>query len=395
MSSLLSTYQCSQVDITSSTTSTVPQRWCVVCTGSTPGSVSSLLYTYQCSQVCITSSTTSTAPQRWCMVCTGSIPGSVSSLLSTYQCSQVFLPKPQFGQWCWMHLNAIVALGYKRVGTTEKEVVFKISWGLNPWTLFLFVKSWNHNWICFVFLVSYLSVFLFLQVVSCCSPQWTSPGRWSSCTGRGTLASPRHSSEGPPAAVAPRPRRTPSARLKYRRTSTRTWRKMEGDEDEGDSRDLSDAISHSSNRSNAQTEINSEAAHDGKSKRRFSANTSPPTTTAENPSSAAAGQTKPPAVRELQARDLKAVKVLGVTASVYFIAWGPYVVLVVLLSFFPHIPVPGQIRFAFMWLANSNSLHERLHLLAHVQRIQAQRRRSTAHSVGASAKLLWDPDANG
>ena len=133
----------------------------------------------------------------------------------------------------------------------------------------------------------------------------------------------------------------------------------DGDEEGEDSRDLSNAISHSSNGSNAQAEINSEAAHDGKSKRHFSANTtSPPTaaTTTENPSSAVSGQTKPPAaVRELQARDLKAVKVLGVTASVYFIAWGPYVMLVVLLSFFPHIPVPGQIRFAFMWLANSNS----------------------------------------
>ena len=137
---------------------------------------------------------------------------------------------------------------------------------------------------------------------------------------------------------------------------------QEEEEEEGDSRDLSDAISHSSNGSNAQMEINSQAVHDRKSTRRFSANTTPPppptaTTAAEIPSSSAAtGQTKPPAaVRELQVRDLKAVKVLGVTASVYFIAWGPYVVLVVLLSFFPHIPVPGQIRFAFMWLANSNS----------------------------------------
>ena len=59
--------------------------------------------------------------------------------------------------------------------------------------------------------------------------------------------------------------------------------------------------------------------------------------------------------KEVQPRDLKAVKVLGVTASVYFIVWGPYVILVVLLSFFPHINVPGLIRFAFIWLANSNS----------------------------------------
>ena len=123
-------------------------------------------------------------------------------------------------------------------------------------------------------------------------------------------------------------------------------------------RELSDAVSESSNASDAQTEINSETTDDERSKRHFSTNMEPPPTTAttttaitENPPPVE----KPP-VRELQSRDLKAVKVLGVTASVYFIAWGPYVVLVVLLSFFPHISVPGEIRFAFMWLANSNSL---------------------------------------
>ena len=180
--------------------------------------------------------------------------------------------------------------------------------------------------------------------------------------------------------------------------------------EEEDDDELSDGTSESSNRSNAQPENNSDVTHNGKSKRHSSVNTGPQpltTTTAENPSTV--GNTsgtvenppgavvgKPPSVRELQSRDLKAVKVLGVTASVYFIAWGPYVVLVVLLSFFPHIIVPGEIRFTFMWLANSNSFmnvfiyslmysgfrrnaimlfrgmyHEHLHLLTHVQRIQA------------------------
>ena len=74
-----------------------------------------------------------------------------------------------------------------------------------------------------------------------------------------------------------------------------------------------------------------------------------------NPNRETQTQSKNKPVREVQSRDLKAVKVLGVTASVYFIVWGPYVIVVVLLSFFPHINVPDEIRFAFMWLANSNS----------------------------------------
>ena len=118
-------------------------------------------------------------------------------------------------------------------------------------------------------------------------------------------------------------------------------------------REFSEA-SDSSIASDAQTEINSETANDGRSKRHFSPSTGPPPTTTTTTTENSPPVGKPP-VRELQSRDLKAVKVLGVTASVYFIAWGPYVVLVVLLSFFPHISVPGEIRFAFMWLANSNS----------------------------------------
>ena len=74
-----------------------------------------------------------------------------------------------------------------------------------------------------------------------------------------------------------------------------------------------------------------------------------------SPTGEARTESKNKPVREVQSTDLKAVKVLGVTASVYFIVWGPYVILVVLLSFFPYINVPAEIRFAFMWLANSNS----------------------------------------
>ncbi len=59
--------------------------------------------------------------------------------------------------------------------------------------------------------------------------------------------------------------------------------------------------------------------------------------------------------KKVQNRDLKAVKVLVVTAAVYFTAWGPYVVLVVLISFFPSITVPPELRFTFTWMANSNS----------------------------------------
>ncbi len=60
-------------------------------------------------------------------------------------------------------------------------------------------------------------------------------------------------------------------------------------------------------------------------------------------------------LKKVQTRDLKAVKVLMFTATVYFIVWGPYVVIVVLMSFFPDITIPKEMRFAFMWLANSNS----------------------------------------
>ncbi|KAK2156113.1 hypothetical protein LSH36_221g01016 [Paralvinella palmiformis] len=56
-----------------------------------------------------------------------------------------------------------------------------------------------------------------------------------------------------------------------------------------------------------------------------------------------------------KSRDVKAVKVLGVTAVTYFLAWGPYVSSVVITSFFPGIPLPDWFRFTVMWIANSNS----------------------------------------
>ena len=54
-------------------------------------------------------------------------------------------------------------------------------------------------------------------------------------------------------------------------------------------------------------------------------------------------------------RDLKVVKVLSVTSLVYFSAWGPYVVQVILYSFMPYLPPRPTLMFAFLWLANSNS----------------------------------------
>ena len=48
--------------------------------------------------------------------------------------------------------------------------------------------------------------------------------------------------------------------------------------------------------------------------------------------------------KSVSAKDLKAVKVLGITASVYFIAWGPYVSTVVIMSFFSDLKVPYVVR---------------------------------------------------
>ena len=159
------------------------------------------------------------------------------------------------------------------------------------------------------------------------------PAKLSSCTDQSGLASP---------ALDP----VSTAKIQPH------FREDPGEDTEEDGaeelREFSEA-SYSSIASVTPTEI----SQDRKSNRHFSTSMGPPPpplTTTENAPRAVRSP-----VRELQSRDLKAVKVLGVTASVYFIAWGPYVVLVVLLSFFPHISVPAEIRFAFMWLANSNS----------------------------------------
>ena len=60
-------------------------------------------------------------------------------------------------------------------------------------------------------------------------------------------------------------------------------------------------------------------------------------------------------VQKVSGKDLKAVKVLVITAGMYFLAWGPYVVEVVLISFVPWLVVPDLVRFITIWLANSNS----------------------------------------
>ena len=54
-------------------------------------------------------------------------------------------------------------------------------------------------------------------------------------------------------------------------------------------------------------------------------------------------------------RGMNAVKMLMLTSSIYFLAWGPYVTEVVLISFVDTIHVPGLVKFFTMWLANSNS----------------------------------------
>ncbi|KAK6187503.1 hypothetical protein SNE40_005512 [Patella caerulea] len=59
--------------------------------------------------------------------------------------------------------------------------------------------------------------------------------------------------------------------------------------------------------------------------------------------------------RERRSRDQKAVKILTITTCLYFICWGPYVVSVIMTSFFPKIQAPPTAQFIFLWVANSNS----------------------------------------
>ncbi|XP_021362405.1 alpha-1A adrenergic receptor-like [Mizuhopecten yessoensis] len=53
--------------------------------------------------------------------------------------------------------------------------------------------------------------------------------------------------------------------------------------------------------------------------------------------------------------DIKAVKLLIVTSTIYFIVWGPYVLEVVSISLFDINTIPPSVKFTTMWLANSNS----------------------------------------
>ena len=50
-----------------------------------------------------------------------------------------------------------------------------------------------------------------------------------------------------------------------------------------------------------------------------------------------------------------AVKLLLTTSSIFFLAWGPYVVAVLLYSFTDDYQIPEKPRFFLMWIANSNS----------------------------------------
>ena len=54
-------------------------------------------------------------------------------------------------------------------------------------------------------------------------------------------------------------------------------------------------------------------------------------------------------------RGISAVKLLLTTSSIYFLAWGPYVVATLLMCFIDGVQLHGKVRFFFIWLANSNS----------------------------------------
>lgn len=51
----------------------------------------------------------------------------------------------------------------------------------------------------------------------------------------------------------------------------------------------------------------------------------------------------------------KAAQILVITAIVYFTMWGPYVIEVIVISIDPTLIAPAWVRFALIWMANSNS----------------------------------------
>lgn len=59
--------------------------------------------------------------------------------------------------------------------------------------------------------------------------------------------------------------------------------------------------------------------------------------------------------RSIRSRGMSAIKLLLTTSSIYFLAWGPYVVEVLLTSFIEGFRAPSMLKFALLWLANSNS----------------------------------------
>ncbi len=69
-------------------------------------------------------------------------------------------------------------------------------------------------------------------------------------------------------------------------------------------------------------------------------------------------QKKTPSIlgnNKILSQDLKALKMLVITAILYITIWGPYVVQITMTSFFQHLYVLDIVRFFTIWLANSNS----------------------------------------
>ncbi len=58
---------------------------------------------------------------------------------------------------------------------------------------------------------------------------------------------------------------------------------------------------------------------------------------------------------KVSSRDLKALKMLIITAILYFTIWGPYVVEITITSLFQHLYILDIVRFSTIWLANGNS----------------------------------------
>ncbi|XP_071114566.1 trace amine-associated receptor 13c-like [Haliotis cracherodii] len=90
-------------------------------------------------------------------------------------------------------------------------------------------------------------------------------------------------------------------------------------------------------------------------------------------------------------RDVKAVKILSITAGMFFMCWGPYTASVITSAFDPSIHIPKELQFTFLWLANSNSF---MNVIIYSAVYEAFRHEVKVILVPAACFRRRDPDAH-